>query len=67
MPNHGITDLIQPVNAIEGEPGTDDLHICPVDFRPIDIEDNRKDEDKCPVEVFRASDPYAVNEIHRRL
>ena len=49
MPDHGVADLIEPVDTVERQPRTDHFRILLVDLRPVNIEHYGKNEDKCPI------------------
>ena len=67
MANHGVRNLVKPVDAVQRQASAYDLRVLLMDLRPVDVEYDREDEDEGPVEVFRASDPNAVHKIHSSL
>ena len=64
MTDDGVCNFIQPMNTVQGQPGINNLVIFLLDLAPVDIEDHRKDEDKRPVEVLRASDLNLLYQVH---
>ena len=59
-----LQDFIQPEYAIQGQSGINNFVVLFVDLCPVDIEDNRQNEDKRPVEVLRTADSDGIHQIH---
>ena len=55
------------MDAVERETGADGFGVFLVNFGPVDIEHDRENEDERPIEIFRASDSDAVDQISGRL
>ncbi len=57
-----VSDLVEPVYAVQGQPRVDRLIILLVDLRPIHIEHDREDKNERPVEVFRTAYQNGVDQ-----
>ena len=61
MGDNGIGNLIEPVDTIERQTCEHYFFVLFMDFRSIDVEYDSQNKDKCPIEIFRASDTDAVH------
>ena len=63
MTDHGITDFVEPVDAVQSQSGKNSFIVFLIDFCPVHIENNGQNKNKGPVEIIGASNLYLADQI----